>query len=241
MVLLRRARCSRSSTCDALRCSWPKPRYFNLYGPTETNVCTCYEVVLPVPDERDRAVPDRQGLLASALQAWSTSEGARRRAAARKASCASPGRGVMQGYWALPEQTARAFLTDADGRPLVPDRRHRDRGAPTATTPTSAGAIAWSSGAAIASSSARSKPALYRHAGDQGGRGGRDARRGGRRAHHRLPQLRTRRSGPRSSSSSASAPSTCRSTWSRTRSRWHDALPKTSTDKIDYQRLKELA
>jgi hypothetical protein len=22
---------------------------------------------------------------------------------------------------------------------------------------------------------------------------------------------------------------------------WHDALPKTSTDKIDYQRLKEMA
>ena len=27
----------------ALKAAWPLPRYFNLYGPTETNVCTWYE------------------------------------------------------------------------------------------------------------------------------------------------------------------------------------------------------
>ncbi len=28
----------------AVRAIWKAPRYFNLYGPTETNVCTFYEV-----------------------------------------------------------------------------------------------------------------------------------------------------------------------------------------------------
>lgn len=35
----------------------PGARYFNLYGPTETNVCTWYEVPLPVPPERTTPYP----------------------------------------------------------------------------------------------------------------------------------------------------------------------------------------
>src|SRR5690606_8441329 len=35
----------------------PHPRYFNLYGPTETNVCTFYELTLPIPEERVTPVP----------------------------------------------------------------------------------------------------------------------------------------------------------------------------------------
>ncbi len=39
----------------------PGPRYLNWYGPTETNVCTWYEVP-PGSGELDRAGPDREGL-----------------------------------------------------------------------------------------------------------------------------------------------------------------------------------
>jgi amino acid adenylation domain-containing protein len=35
-----------------LQAAWPSPRYFNLYGPTETNVCTFYEVAEEVPEDR---------------------------------------------------------------------------------------------------------------------------------------------------------------------------------------------
>ena len=35
----------------------PGRRYLNLYGPTETNVCTWHEIPLPVPAERDRPDP----------------------------------------------------------------------------------------------------------------------------------------------------------------------------------------
>jgi amino acid adenylation domain-containing protein len=41
----------------SLSACWTHPRYFNLYGPTETNVCTYHEVVLPVPPERDEPYP----------------------------------------------------------------------------------------------------------------------------------------------------------------------------------------
>ena len=46
----------------ALAAQLPRPRYFNLYGPTETNVCTYYEVGAADRRGAHRAVPDRQGL-----------------------------------------------------------------------------------------------------------------------------------------------------------------------------------
>jgi amino acid adenylation domain-containing protein len=93
---------------------WPRPRYFNLYGPTETNVCTWYEVpgdgsweqmdtfpighICPpnagiVVDERD-AVVER----------------------GKPGELLVSGSNVMKGYWNLPEQNARAFFVDGDGR-----------------------------------------------------------------------------------------------------------------------------
>ena len=59
--------------------------------------------------------------------------------------------------------------------------------------------------------------------------------------HHGVPELPRGASGRRSSSSSASAPSACRCTWCPTGSSGTTTLPKTSTDKIDYQRLKAMA
>lgn len=89
----------------------PDPRYFNLYGPTETNVCTFYEVTLPVPDDRDNPYPI--GKVCSHLQGKIVDEhGAEVNRGAEGELCIS-GRGVMQGYWSLPEQTANAYLSDA--------------------------------------------------------------------------------------------------------------------------------
>ncbi len=36
---------------------WPSAAYFNLYGPTETNVCTFAPIPLPIPDERTEPYP----------------------------------------------------------------------------------------------------------------------------------------------------------------------------------------
>lgn len=36
---------------------WPRPAYYNLYGPTETNVCTFARIPTPVPDDRTEPYP----------------------------------------------------------------------------------------------------------------------------------------------------------------------------------------
>jgi non-ribosomal peptide synthetase component F len=42
----------------ALKSLWPAPRYFNLYGPTETNVCTAFEIPPTIPEDRARPFPN---------------------------------------------------------------------------------------------------------------------------------------------------------------------------------------
>lgn len=37
--------------------TWTSARFFNLYGPTETNVCTYYELPLPISEERTESFP----------------------------------------------------------------------------------------------------------------------------------------------------------------------------------------
>ena len=91
----------------------PAPRYFNLYGPTETNVCTWYEVRMPVPEERTKPYPI--GHVCSHLQARVLDEHGVDVARGSEGELCIAGPGVMQGYWSLPEQTAHGFRTDAAG------------------------------------------------------------------------------------------------------------------------------
>ena len=91
----------------------PKPRYFNLYGPTETNVCTFYEVSTPIPAERTSPYPI--GKTCSHLRCIVVDEEGRVTSRGAEGELCVSGRGVMQGYWASPEQSARAFLVDEAG------------------------------------------------------------------------------------------------------------------------------
>jgi amino acid adenylation domain-containing protein len=87
---------------------WPHSEYFNLYGPTETNVCTYYRVQTPIPAERTEPVPigkvcsHLEGIL---LQA----DGAEARKGAEGELCIC-GPAVTKGYWNLPEQSQRCFV-----------------------------------------------------------------------------------------------------------------------------------
>lgn len=92
---------------------WPHPRYFNLYGPTETNVCTFYEVPLPIPEERTAPFPI--GRVCSHLRGKVVDGEGREVQQGEEGELCISGRGVMQGYWALPKRTAAAFLTDENG------------------------------------------------------------------------------------------------------------------------------
>jgi len=92
---------------------WPRPRYFNLYGPTETNVCTYYEVPSQIPPERTEPFPI--GKTCEHLRAVAVDEvGAVVKAGERGELCIA-GPAVTAGYWNLAENTARAFLDRADG------------------------------------------------------------------------------------------------------------------------------
>ena len=90
-----------------------KPRYYNLYGPTETNVCTYYEVPTPIPE--DRAIPVPIGRSCSHLLCKVVNPEGREVQRGEEGELCVSGVGVMQGYWALPEQTARGFLVDDAG------------------------------------------------------------------------------------------------------------------------------
>ncbi len=91
----------------------PHPRYFNLYGPTETNVCTWYELPARVPDGRTEPYPI--GRHCSHVRTRVVDEQGRDVPPLTEGELCVSGRGVMQGYWNRAEETRRAFLEDVPG------------------------------------------------------------------------------------------------------------------------------
>ncbi len=98
----------------ALRERWPRPRYFNLYGPTETNVCTCYEVPATWPPERSEPFPI--GSACAGDEARVIDADGRELGAGAEGELVVRGGTLMAGYWGRPEATAAARWRDADGR-----------------------------------------------------------------------------------------------------------------------------
>jgi amino acid adenylation domain-containing protein len=90
-----------------------EPRYFNLYGPTETNVCTYHEIPSSIPVEQTQPFPI--GKACSHYQIKVVDENGQEVLRGQEGELCGSGPGVMQGYWNLPERTAVAFLIDADG------------------------------------------------------------------------------------------------------------------------------
>jgi len=97
----------------ALQALWPRPRYWNLYGPTETNVCTFYEIPSSIPNERTTPFPI--GKVCSHLQARVVDENGNDVSTGVEGELCISGRGVMQGYWNLPEQNRQVFWVDSTG------------------------------------------------------------------------------------------------------------------------------
>jgi amino acid adenylation domain-containing protein len=92
----------------ALHAILPKPRYFNLYGPTETNVCTFYELPRTIPP--DRVDPFPIGKVCAHLEGIVVDEDGNEVARGDRGELCIRGESVTPGYWNLPEQTANAFL-----------------------------------------------------------------------------------------------------------------------------------
>ncbi len=97
-----------------LRAFWSKPRFVNLYGPTETNVCTYYEV----PDDESWMAFETFpiGSMCVPNGGRVVDEHGLDVAAGTPGELVVSGPNVMRGYWNLPENNARAFFSTADGR-----------------------------------------------------------------------------------------------------------------------------
>jgi amino acid adenylation domain-containing protein len=91
----------------------PHPRYYNLYGPTETNVCTWHEIPAIVPLERTQPYPI--GKVCSHLRCRVVDPDGRDVPTGQEGELVIAGPSVLMGYWNRPEQTAKAFLPSADG------------------------------------------------------------------------------------------------------------------------------
>ena len=89
------------------------PRYCNLYGPTETNVCTWQEIPATVPEERTEPYPI--GKTCSHLRSRVVDLDDREVPLGEEGELLISGPGVMTGYWNLAERNAAAFLVDPDG------------------------------------------------------------------------------------------------------------------------------
>jgi len=83
----------------------PQARFANLYGPTETNVCTWYEVS-PIP-EGNTPVPI--GRACSNCELFILDEALKLVADGQVGELWVSGDTVMQGYWGRPERTAQTL------------------------------------------------------------------------------------------------------------------------------------
>ncbi len=92
----------------------PAPRYYNLYGPTETNVCTYFEADGDLISTRERPLPI--GYVCSDDQALVLDTDGRAVEAGDEGELLIHGGSVMLGYWDLKEQNDRAFHIDGNGR-----------------------------------------------------------------------------------------------------------------------------
>jgi amino acid adenylation domain-containing protein len=97
----------------ALMEKWPKPVYFNLYGPTETNVCTYYKLSAPLPANREAPLPI--GRACSGDETLVVDGNGARVGAGEEGELVVAGGSVMLGYWNLPARNAEAYF-EIDGR-----------------------------------------------------------------------------------------------------------------------------
>ena len=90
----------------------PRARFANLYGPTETNVCTWYDVP-PLDDDVIEPVPI--GRAVANDEVFAMKEDGRLAQAGEVGELFVRGATVMRGYWGDPERTARGLVPDPFG------------------------------------------------------------------------------------------------------------------------------
>jgi amino acid adenylation domain-containing protein len=92
----------------AIKRLWPRPVYYNLYGPTETNVCTFALIPEVVPE--DRTTPYPIGPACSHCAPLVVNEDGREVPRGEEGLLYMSGPSIFQGYWNRPAENSRAFL-----------------------------------------------------------------------------------------------------------------------------------
>jgi acyl-CoA synthetase (AMP-forming)/AMP-acid ligase II len=88
----------------------PRTAFFNLYGPTETNVCTYYEVPA-LPDDRTDDIPI--GRACANTEVFAVDDAGRVVGPGEVGELLVKGPTVMMGYWNLPDRTASVLMGNA--------------------------------------------------------------------------------------------------------------------------------
>ncbi len=91
---------------------WPAPEYYNLYGPTETNVCTFALIPKPIPEERTEPYPI--GWPCSHCSALVLDSEGQVVNAGEEGLLYIAGPSVFSGYWGREKESGAVFL-DRDG------------------------------------------------------------------------------------------------------------------------------
>jgi amino acid adenylation domain-containing protein len=97
----------------AIKSMWPRPRYFNLYGPTETNVCTYFEIPYSIPHTRVKPYPI--GRTCSHFRSAVVEEDGKPVKPGVEGELCMCGPGTMLEYWKRPDATGDAFLITTAG------------------------------------------------------------------------------------------------------------------------------
>jgi amino acid adenylation domain-containing protein len=92
---------------------WPAPDYYNLYGPTETNVCTFAKI--PTPIDGGRTEPFPIGFACSHCRGLVLRDDGSEAAGGEEGLLYIAGPSVFPGYWNRPEMNAAVFDDRAAG------------------------------------------------------------------------------------------------------------------------------
>jgi amino acid adenylation domain-containing protein len=93
-----------------LRRAWPDASLWNLYGPTETNVCTAFAIPDTIDDSRETPFPIGTACPPATMKV--VDERGRTVPPGTVGELVVAGPGVMLGYFGRPDLTARAFFLD---------------------------------------------------------------------------------------------------------------------------------
>jgi amino acid adenylation domain-containing protein len=98
-----------------LRRALPGVGLFNLFGPTETNVCTYYEVPPEIPDNATAPIPI--GRACEQMETFVLDDEGREAGEGVEGTLWARGDNLMQGYWNDPERTWESLRPDPRGQP----------------------------------------------------------------------------------------------------------------------------